>query len=81
MMEGLGFFAKPFPVLNYNACKDGERSSAFDPMYMISRVCSRADYHHHLALHPGRHRGGERGPALSSEPRPVFGVKVHLVLQ
>lgn len=51
----------------------------FDHMAVI--VCFRANHHNHPAVHAGRHRGGERGPALSSEPRPISGAQIHLVLQ
>lgn len=44
-------------------------------------VCFRANHNNHTAIHTGCHRGGEHGPAMSSEPWPVSGAQVHLVLQ
>lgn len=78
MMEGLGFLRSHVLCWIIMPGK-GELNTVFDQTYMD--VCFRADHHHHLAVHTGRHCRGERGPALPSEPWPVSGAQVHLVLQ
>lgn len=52
-----------------------------DQTCMDVNVCFRADPHNHDAIHTGHHRGGECGSAMSSEPWPITGAEIHLVLQ